>query len=109
MAAGTPTSAQVDGCQCDCQCGAAATTTDEGVQLCEACATYMVDDAGDTVCSRVADGRTCHVCREVIQWGTIQTGQPGEPNQRLGECGCGWCWSETEHGGDWRLGYEAEG
>ena len=40
-------------CECGCGCGEEATTSDEGVALCEACAEYTVDpESGEVVCSR---------------------------------------------------------
>ena len=43
-------------CGCGCGCGEAATTSDGGVALCEACAEYVVTESGEVICSR--DPRT---------------------------------------------------
>lgn len=93
-------------CHCDCGCDATATQTesDGGTRVCDQCASYFVDQDGTVLCSRVADGETCHTCGERIRWGGILTGRAGDC--RYGDCGCGEdAWSETECGGDWRLGY----
>ena len=49
MDAVQPTTQQ---CECGCGCGEAATTSDEGVALCEACAEYVVTESGEVICSR---------------------------------------------------------
>ena len=43
-------------CQCSaCGCDEPATTTDEGEEVCGACADYVVDEDGDVHCSRLND------------------------------------------------------
>ena len=40
-------------CECGCECGEAATTSDGGVSLCAECAEYVMDPtSGEVVCSR---------------------------------------------------------
>lgn len=89
-------------CECECECCEAATTIDNGVELCAGCADYYVTNDGDTVCSRVQGAGTCRHCGEDIVWASIQTGAPGAGNLREGECSCRE-WRETEAGGIWRL------
>lgn len=99
--------AEHDRCHCGCGCSEPATTTDDsGERVCDECASYLVDDGGEVVCSRrTASWTVCHVCGETIRWGRIQTGQPGSPNYRTGECGCGEAWMEEDRGGWGHYGY----
>lgn len=91
-------------CECGCGCEELATTTDGGERLCDSCADYYVTDDGDVVCSREQDDRTCRYCGQVIEWGCIQTGQPGVANWVDGRCGCdGREWCQTERGSKWVL------
>lgn len=40
-------------CQCQCECGEYATTSDDtSVDVCDECAQYAVDEDGEVVCSR---------------------------------------------------------
>lgn len=96
-------------CECEsCGCTELASTTDDGGNpSCEACADYYCDENGQPVCSRAQDNETCRHCGEAIEWGGIQTGQPGDANWSEGTCSCRE-WTCTERGGDWVLSEGAE-
>jgi len=90
-------------CQCTgCSCDAEATTTDDqGIPVCDECASYCIDEDGEVICSRLTDGFSrCHVCHQEIEWGSTQTGNPGSgaASVRLGSCDCGDAWTDTERG-----------
>lgn len=89
-------------CECECECVEDATTTDEGVPLCDECSSYYVDPDGEVICSRMQDAETCRHCDGSILWGSIQTGSPGGNNHRVGRCACRE-WRDTERGGEWHL------
>lgn len=90
-------------CQCSCGCTEDATTTDESVHLCDDCEDYYADTGGEVVCSREqSSADACRHCGQDIDWGTIQTGSPGQANHISGRCGCRE-WTQTEHGGSWQL------
>lgn len=89
-------------CECECECIEDATTTDEGVPLCDECSSYYLGSDSETVCRREQDARSCRHCEGPIAWGPILTGRPGTANYRVGRCSCRE-WRETEAGGDWRL------
>ena len=72
-------------CQCGCGCGFSATMEDpyvSGVFVCDSCALYSVDEDGEIVCDTMTNGgKNCHVCKDPIRWGRIQTGRsPGAPS-----------------------------
>lgn len=88
-----------DQCECECGCDAPATHRDEGVPLCDECGSYTYDGDGLFIgCGRSGLGETCPTCDQRIEWGSIQTGSPGQANRREGECQCGQVWTETEQG-----------
>ena len=90
-------------CACACGCVEVATTTDDtGVHVCAECADYYTTDGGDVVCSREQGDDTCRHCSQPIEWGSIQTGQPGVANWRDGRCSCRG-WTSTDRGGQWEL------
>lgn len=51
-------------CECNCDCDEIATTTDEGLDVCDECSEYAVDE-GDVYCSR---------CPEYIDEGSFTGG-----------------------------------
>lgn len=97
-------------CECVCGCQAVATTVDDGGNdVCVACSDYVIDEDGETHCSREHDGVTCPHCQGKIQWGSIQTHGPGQPNDQEGRCLCG-TWRTADHGGHWTVpGYQRAG
>lgn len=93
-------------CECCCgedstECGEVATVQEDGRWLCSECADYyLLDD--EVVCSRQQDRVTCRHCGKKISWGSIQTGQPGDPNSIEGHCACR-DWTQIERGSRWEL------
>lgn len=88
-------------CTCECGCQNEATTTDDnGNDVCEDCSEYKYDDEDGTFigCGSSGLGTTCHVCKEPINWGGIETHQSGQPNSREGECACGCAWTDEQRG-----------
>ena len=100
-------------CGCsECGCSEEATEVDQGsgISLCDACADYTLGPDGEVICSAMTEGgATCHECGETIEWGSIHTGQPGNPNIRFGDCNCAaHHWEQRDEGGTWRAYYVVE-
>lgn len=91
-------------CRCTgCGCSEYASTTDDACELvCDECADYYTDDDGTVVCSREQGDDVCRHCGDAIEWGGIQTSEPGVANVREGRCSCR-AWRQTERGGHWEL------
>jgi hypothetical protein len=95
-------------CGCSCICVNEATEIDDegGFPVCDDCVDYYTTDNGEVVCSREQDDDTCRHCDESIQWGRIETGEPGVANAMHGRCRCR-DWSRIERGSTWQL-YEGD-
>lgn len=94
-------------CECCCgedatECGEEATVQEDGRWLCSECADYYLNDDDEVVCARQQDRVTCRHCGKKIAWGSIQTGQPGDPNTIEGHCACRE-WTQLERGSRWEL------
>lgn len=96
---------EAERCECSCDCGEAATTTDDSdTPVCDQCSHWYESDDGDIVCRRIQDDETCRHCGQPIEWGRIQTGGLAG-NRCEGSCGCeARIWSKIECGGEWRHG-----
>lgn len=96
-------------CECECGCIEEAETQEEGVSLCEECASnYAYDEEGFLGCGNSGLGVVCPKCGETIEWGGIETGPCGSPNHRVGSCGCGDCWLEEDKGGWGHYSYRVD-
>lgn len=98
-------------CVCQCECGSPAVMTDDaGEPVCAECATFICTDDGEVICARQTESFTrCHVCREEIRWGRIETSGSGtgSPNYCRGSCACGdGAWRHEDRGGWGHYSYD---
>ncbi len=90
-------------CNCECECRDATTIRIQGHSLCDSCRDFFVDNNEDHICSKIADGKTCHICQEDIRWIAVFE---KSSNKCIGSCDCGeYTWLCEDEESDWGYSY----